>query len=261
MLVADIHAFLDDRFSFEHAAAWDPVGLQLGEPGADSGRIAVCHEVTDGVVERCVEMGIATLVSYHPLLFEPTTAVIAGPTAAGRALQLLRRGVSLIVVHTAMDVAPRGTGDLLLEALGVSAAGFFAETEDGSGYWIGRHGSLDGATTAQSFALTVSERLETSVRVSGDLNKTIRSVCVLPGSGSSSTSEAADIADVLVTGDVGHHSAQAAVQLGLVVIDAGHIQTERPGVNHLYDSVRALAPKALFIASDSHPWEDVFWKT
>jgi len=261
VLVADIHAFLDDRFSFEHAAPWDPVGLQLGEFGADSGRIAVCHEVTEDVVERCLTTGIVTLVSYHPLLFEPITAVVPGPTAAGRAFQLLRGGVNLIVVHTAMDVAPRGTGDLLLEALGVSAAGSFAETEAGSGYWIGRHGSLDGATTAESFALAVSERLTTSVRVSGDLNKTIRSVCVLPGSGSSSSSEAAGIADVLVTGDVGHHSAQAAVQLGLVVIDAGHIQTERPGVNHLYDSVREVAPEASFLASESHPWEDLLWKT
>ena len=34
-------------------------------------------------------------------------------------------------------------------------------------------------------------------------------------------------ADVLVTGDVGHHDALLAQSLGMVLIDAGHFHTEK----------------------------------
>ncbi len=34
----------------EGAAGWDPVGLQIGDAAASVESIAVCHEVTEGVV-------------------------------------------------------------------------------------------------------------------------------------------------------------------------------------------------------------------
>ena len=260
MLVADIHDSLDELFPFENAAVWDPVGLQLGAIDNDAGDIAVCHEVSEDVVAWSLANDVNTLVSYHPLLFDPITAVVGGPTPAGRALRLLRGGLSLIVVHTAMDLAPRGTGDSLLEALGVATAGSFADPGEESGFWIGRYGELEDATTAVSFASTVSERLSTTVRFAGDSEQQIKTVGVVPGSGSAYIAEAVGVTDVIVTGDVSHHRAQDAVQRGFVVIDAGHIPTERPGVEHLYASVLNVAPDAVFITSDPHPWEDISWK-
>jgi putative NIF3 family GTP cyclohydrolase 1 type 2 len=126
---------------------------------------------------------------------------------------------------------------------------------------IGRFGRLGEATTAASFASTVSEVLSTSVRFAGESAQRIEIVGVVPGSGSAYIPEAAGIVDVLITGDVSHHRAQDAVQRGLVVVDAGHIPTERPGVEHLYASVCDVAPDAVFIAGRPHPWKDVSWKT
>lgn len=261
MLVADLHRHLNDRFPFENGASWDPVGLQLGTLDDDAGIVAVCHEVDSDVVTHALSHGVDTLVSYHPLLFNPVTAVVDGQTPAGRALQLLRGGLSLIVVHTALDVATGGTGDALLEVFGVATIGSFADPGEESGFWIGRFGRLTQATTAASFASSVSEMLSTSVRFAGESEQQIQIVGVVPGSGSAYIPEAAGVVDVLVTGDVSHHRAQDAVQRGLVVVDAGHIPTERPGVDHLYASVCDVAPDAVFIAGRPHPWKDVLWKT
>lgn len=261
MLVADLHGQLNDRFPFENGAVWDPVGLQLGALDDDAGVIGVCHEVNGDVVTQALTSGVGTLVSYHPLLFDSVTAVVGGQTPAGRALRLLRGGLSLIVVHTAMDVAPAGTGDSLLEVFGMATIGSFADPGEESGFWIGRHGRLAEPTTLASFASNVSEVLSTSVRFAGESEQTIRTVGVVPGSGSVYIPEAAGVVDVLVTGDVSHHRAQDSMQRGLAVVDAGHIPTERPGVEHLYASVCDVAPDALFIASDPHPWRDVQWKT
>ncbi|TDI51901.1 MAG: Nif3-like dinuclear metal center hexameric protein [Acidobacteria bacterium] len=259
MLVGSLVDALDERFPFRRAASWDPVGLQLGAANADVGSVSVCHEVTPDVARTCLETGVDTLVSYHPLLFDPVTSIVDGPTAEGTALRLLGGSISLVVVHTAMDVAEGGTGDQLADALGVKVEGHFAETEVGVEDWIGRFGVLTRKTTLSEFSQDVARALGSDVRVSHSTDATVTKVAVVPGSGSSFTSEAAALADVYVTGDIGHHSVQTATRLGIGVIDAGHIPTERPGVKHLYDVVRKIAPNAEFVRIDPHPWEGVSW--
>jgi dinuclear metal center YbgI/SA1388 family protein len=227
----------------------------------DLGLVAVAHEITNEVVEQVLTAGVSTLVSYHPLLFDPVTSVVAGPTPSGRAMRLLRAGVSLLVVHTAMDVAPGGTGDALLSLLGVQTEGSFADADDMPETEIGRVGRLGVPTTAGLFAELVAQRLSTPVQIAGDPRTPVETVATVPGSGSSFIAEAAALADLYITGDVSHHSARSAIDHDLVVLDPGHAPTERPGVEHLYDSVCDVVSDAVLIASDPHPWEDVSWKT
>ena len=261
MLVADLLESLDEQFPTANAASWDPVGLQLGDPARDVGTVGVVHEITDDAVASAISGGVTTLVSYHPLLFAPVTSLTAGPSAGGRTLRLLEAGVSVIVIHTALDAAPTGTGDALLASLGIDTVGRFAEAEDNSGSLIGRYGQMPDEITGAALAATVSEVLTSGVRVAGDESAVVRTIAVVPGSGSSYLNEAAGISDVYITGDVSHHRARSGSDRGLVVIDAGHIPTERPGVEYLYDSVRGLVSDAVFIACDPHPWKDVSWKT
>ncbi|HJQ96272.1 MAG TPA: Nif3-like dinuclear metal center hexameric protein [Acidimicrobiia bacterium] len=99
------------------AAAWDPYGLQLGDPGKEVSRLGVCHEVTDAVLEKSADVDL--LITYHPLLFKPVTTLLAGPGPQGRAYQLIRSGVSLAVVHTAWDAAVGGASDALAAIVGL----------------------------------------------------------------------------------------------------------------------------------------------
>jgi dinuclear metal center YbgI/SA1388 family protein len=124
--VGELLEVLGRRVPFEKAAAGDPVGLQIGDPAAAVRRVGVCHEVTAAVVDAAQRRAVELLISYHPLLYRPLTALVAGPTAAGRALRLARAGIALAVVHTAFDVARDGAADALAEALGVGEARPFA---------------------------------------------------------------------------------------------------------------------------------------
>lgn len=101
----------------DRAASWDPVGLQLGDPAREVRRVAVCHEVTEAVVERLVADPTEAVVSYHPLLFRPTTRLVAGRSASGRAWRLVSAGIGLLVTHTDFDACPGGTADALAAAL------------------------------------------------------------------------------------------------------------------------------------------------
>ena len=253
MRVTELVDHLDARFPFENAQPWDPVGLQLGWPDEEVGAIAVCHEVTPTVVERSVAAGLTTLVAYHPLLFEPTTRLVAGPTAHGRALTLAAAGVSVIAVHTAMDAADPGTGDALLEALDIEVSGRWSSDEEPATA-IGRWGTVREPMIVDDLAARVLTVLGGHVRVTHG-ESTVRKVAVLPGSGGRSIRDAGRIADVIVTGDVSHHAAAAAAERGMAVIDPGHAATERPGIASLYAAVSQAVDGAILFEEDPTPWE------
>lgn len=123
--VSELLARIDTRIPLTKAASWDPVGLQVGDPAAPVDKVGVCHEVTEEVVDAAADAGVDLLIAYHPLLFQPTTTLVAGRGPSGRAFRLARAGVALAVVHTAFDMARGGTADVLAEALGLDDIGGF----------------------------------------------------------------------------------------------------------------------------------------
>jgi len=119
MTIAEFLDVLARQMPLDKAASWDPVGLQLGDGGAEATSVSVCHEVTPEVVAAAESEQPSLLISYHPLLFGPVTRLILEESAAGRAFRLTRAGVALAVVHTAFDVAPGGGADALASAIGL----------------------------------------------------------------------------------------------------------------------------------------------
>ena len=93
----------------------------------------------------------------------------------------------------------------------------------------GRVGTLPEAVTFGEFVKTVKERLALEqVRCSGDPSRIVKRVVLCGGSGGSLIDAAAVAsADVFLTGDVKHHDAHRAKELGMALIDAGHYGTER----------------------------------
>lgn len=111
---------LDQAIPLAKAASWDAVGLQVGDPTASATSIGVCHEPSAAAITEAAEAGCDLLVAYHPLIFSPLRALVAGRSVAGRAFALASRGVALYVVHTAFDVADGGCADALADALGLA---------------------------------------------------------------------------------------------------------------------------------------------
>lgn len=230
--VAEIAGALAEKTRPENAASWDPVGVQLGDPQATVDAVAICHEVTEEVVAALEEHQPDLVVTYHPLLFSPTNRLVAGRSAESRAFSLISMGMSLLVTHTDFDAAPGGAADALAGLLDLRNIAGFGEEEDGESGQIGRVGdfglSLDALDARLSDAFG-----HTGLRISGDRDRHLRKVAVVPGSGSHLIPAAAEVADALVTGDVSHHRAVAAADLGLAIADPGHVATERPGMEAL----------------------------
>src|SRR5690625_385675 len=94
----------------------------------------------------------------------------------------------------------------------------------GESVGLGRIGTLKEKQTLETFASFVKDTFQIDqVKITGPLHSSIKRVAVIGGSGEKYIPIAKrQGADVLVTGDVTFHQAQAAETLGLAEIDAGH---------------------------------------
>ena len=131
-------------------------------------------------------------------------------------------------MHTNYDVL--GMADLSGKVLELEDAQVLDITSETNGVpeGIGRVGTLKNTMRLEECCAFVKNKLELgSVKVFGDLDKKVGRLAVSPGSGKTAVVPAIQAgADVLVTGDIGHHEGLDAVGQGLAVIDAGHYGTE-----------------------------------
>ncbi len=250
--VDDIASALAKRTNPERAAEWDPAGLQIGDPDAPVDTVGVCHEVTEEVVSRLEADPVDLLITYHPLLFAPTNRLLAGRSAGARSYRLIRAGVSLLVTHTDFDAAPGGTADALAGFFDLREVAEFGGDPDSGLPAIGRYGEFEGKL-ATIDAMLADQFGHVGIRISGDRDMDVAKVAVVPGSGSSLVEAAAEVADVLVTGDVSHHRAVAAGDLGLAIVDPGHTNTERPGMKALVALVTEEAGSGVVDLTDIDP--------
>ncbi len=95
---------------------------------------------------------------------------------------------------------------------------------EGKKYGVGRTGVLKEPTDLRALCEHVKHVLDVpALRVIGRLDKKVRKIAVLGGSGEKYIHAAKHSgADVYITGDMSFHIAQDAEQMGLAVIDPGH---------------------------------------
>jgi dinuclear metal center YbgI/SA1388 family protein len=212
------------------AADWDRPGLQVGDPGWPVERVLISLDVTSAVIDEAASEPATLVLAHHPLLLHPLRALTPDTAAGALALRAARAGVAVAAAHTNVDAADDGAGtsDPVVAALGLRGVATLCEPVTHGARAMGRVGDLPEPMGLRALARRVADALPApGVRFSGDAERTVRRVAVLGGSGTSAVPDAIRAgADVLVTGDVRHHAALDALELGLALIDAGHHATE-----------------------------------
>lgn len=94
----------------------------------------------------------------------------------------------------------------------------------GRTFGLGRIGKMSESCSLEALTEQVKRVFEVDhVRVVGSLDRTIRKVAVLGGSGGRYWKRAQFMgADVLITGDIDYHTAHDALAAGVALIDVGH---------------------------------------
>ena len=230
MKCKDITKIIEETFPLTAALSFDHVGLQAGREDKEVKKIYIALDATSEVIEHAVEYGADMIITHHPLIFSPLETVTDRDFIGRRIVKMIQNDISYYAMHTNYDVvrmAELAAEIFELEDIKVLDT-TIPENENSKEMGIGKIGKLKEAVTLEKCALMVKERLGLDgVKISGDKEKIIKTFAICPGSGKDAVEPAIEKgADVLVAGDMGHHSAVDALERGLSVIDAGHYGTE-----------------------------------
>lgn len=233
MVLGDIIKKLETAAPEDFAQDWDNVGLLVGDRAQDITKVYIALDADEAAIAQAQACGAQLLLTHHPLIFSPLKKINTDQFISARVVELLRTGMSCYAMHTNYDAARMGV--LAAQRLGIPAEAPLGDLFERGGcqYGIGSVGDTDHPLTLADLGAQVKDRfgLQT-VKIFGDLSGQVQRVAMCPGAGKSMIPDAlAQGAQVLITGDIDHHSGIDAVAQGLSIIDAGHY-----GIEHIFIS-------------------------
>ena len=223
MTVGEVYRYLDGVAPFIDQDKSDNAVLLVGNYAMEVEKILVCLDVTNKVITEAVEKGSNLIISHHPVTYHPVSRIVReDPLHA-----LIRSNISLIAVHTNLDIAVGGIADIMLEKLGFPKSGIviLPINPDGSGY--GRIIELDSPVSAKELAYKCKAAFGCTVVRYVDSGKPLKKIGVTSGGAEESVEVAFSAGfDAFICGEVNHDRILFAVDYGLTLIEAGHFHTE-----------------------------------
>ena len=259
MKLAEVIENLEGFCPGSFAQDWDNVGLQVGSGGQEIQVLMLALDASGDVIRQAEEKGADLLLTHHPLLFKGVRHVTESDHVGKRILRLAKRGIACYAMHTNFDVL--GMADAAAEKLKLVDAEVLEVTyeDDVSREGLGRIGKLPTYMTLEELAAYVRDVVSLpKVRVYGDRKQPIVTAALLPGSGGGEIDLAVKGgADVMITGDISHHTGLDAVEKGIAVIDATHYGLEKLFVPYMEDYLhRELPHLTVLKAEETEPfWE------
>lgn len=223
------------------ACEWDNVGLLAGRGDKEIRKVFIALDATDEAVEEAIDWGADLLLTHHPLIFKPLKRVNDQDFVGRRLLKLIQKDICYYAMHTNFDAAPGCMADAAAERLGLTDQRVLEQegviclenSQKEVCYGIGKTGYFSREMTVREAAELVKERFGLPfATIYGEEapGRKVRFAAISPGSGGSMIGAALEAGvQVLVTGDIGHHSGIDAAANGLAIIDAGHY-----GLEHLF---------------------------
>lgn len=213
---------------------WDNCGLLIGSAKKEIKKVYIALDATDEVIEDAIAKEVDVLLTHHPLIFKGLKSITDEEMIGRRVMKLLTHNMTYYAMHTNFDVAVMA--DLAADYLKLTNQEILDRTQECHG--IGKIGFLPYEMDLSQLCEYIKDAFELeNVKVFGQKEK-IKKVVIMPGSGKSYIKNAIQVnADVMITGDIDHHTGIDAVAEGLVVIDASHYGIEHIFVNYMKEFI------------------------
>lgn len=226
MTNSDIITAVEARFPLSGQESWDNSGWQCGDPEAECTGVLLCVDVSEAILDEAKQRGCNLVVAHHPLIFNAVRSIVSdGGRVNPCVMQAIAGGISIYSSHTACDCAPGGVSyaDGLL--LGLESLETL-DTESG----LGVIGNLPEPMPWRGFLDKVKSTfgipcLRHSAVPADDF--TVSRVAICGGAAAEFLPLAYERgAQAYVTADCKHNTFPDVGRRPIILVDAGHFETE-----------------------------------
>jgi len=97
------------------AQSWDNIGLLIGDANAAVKKILLTIDITKDVVKEAKQTHCNFIISYHPVIWDGLKIIEKDSVV----YELVKSGISVYSIHTALDAVVGGVNDGLAEIVGI----------------------------------------------------------------------------------------------------------------------------------------------
>ena len=232
----EIFDYLCKKYPLETACSFDNPGFLVGDRKTVTKKAVVSLDCDKNTIDYALSVGANLIITHHPVIYDPLKNVTEGSVV----YKALNHKISVISMHTNLDMGGGGVNDCLCEALEL----------DGVKKYVAADGfilrSANVKTTADKFAEHIKSKLGFSVRYVG--NGEIRRLLVCSGSGGDYIDEAiASGFDGLIAADIKHKIFIKAINNNFAVFDCGHYASENVVVLPLTNLLQKKFKNTVFL--------------
>ena len=217
MTIRDVANYLEEIAPLQQAEDFDNVGLLIGNYNTEVNGILVALDTLEETVDEAIANDCNLIVSFHPIIFSGLKKINGNSYVERVVLKAIQNNVAIYAIHTALDNSKVGVSARMCEVLGIQNPQILIPKADDS-IGMGMIGELPEAMSESDFLNYTKMTFNTGcVRHSEKLNKTIKKVAVLGGSGSFGITNAIQTkADAYISADFKYHDFFKAERKNLI---------------------------------------------
>lgn len=220
--VGDITSFLLTKYPLDLCSSFDngKTGLQFGSYEVDVKKVLIALDTTSKVIDEALNLGCNMIISHHPFMFNPMLNLNYESPQGKKMLKVFQNELNIFAMHTNYDCAVDGMNDRLATLIGLENVHPNCEI---SAEAVMRIGDIK-KTNLKDFSFKVKEAFkEEAVRAIGNLDKEIKKVAIIGGSGGLYVLDAKRLGcDVIVTGEIKQNNAIDALENDMAIIEVSH---------------------------------------
>ncbi len=227
MTIRDVANYLEEIAPLQQAESFDNVGLLIGNYETEVTGVLVTLDTLEETVDEAIANKCNLIVSFHPIIFSGLKKINGNSYVERVVLKAIKHNIAIYATHTALDNSKVGVSAKMCDVLGLTNLQILIPKED-TNIGMGMIGELPEAMNENDFLNYAKMIFNTGcVRHSKSLEKPVKKVAVLGGSGSFAIENAiAQKADVYISADFKYHDFFKAEEK-ILLVDVGHYESEQ----------------------------------
>jgi dinuclear metal center YbgI/SA1388 family protein len=234
------------------AEDFDNVGLLVGDSSSIVNKAIITIDTLENVIEEAIENNCDLIISFHPIIFDGLKKVNNKNYVERVIAKAIKNNINIYSIHTNLDNHPEGVNFQISKYLELNKTKILIPKIDFDG-GMGMIGELNKPISEKDFLNFIKNKMRVKmIKHSDFINKKIKKIAVLGGSGSFAIEDAIKAgADCFVTADLKYHDYFKA-ENKILLIDIGHYESEQYTKELILNFLRKKIPKFACIISKSN---------
>ncbi|MCL2413737.1 MAG: Nif3-like dinuclear metal center hexameric protein [Bacteroidales bacterium] len=249
MKISEIAKCIETIAPLNIQESWDNCGLLVGHPDDDVSKILLCLDITEDVLQEAISEKCDLIISHHPMIFFGLKKIYTNSLV----YKAIQNKIAVYCAHTNIDSAHFGVSTILGEKLGLKNLRALKKNAVDENYGMGVVGEFETALSELVFLDLVKKTCQIPfVKHSRLSGKPIKTVALCGGGGSELREDAiAQNADTYVSSDFKHFEYHT-INTPLLLVDAGHFETEQFAVDILYSEISKNFPNLVIVKTKTN---------